>query len=158
MTIRFRSGFTLVEVTLVIGIMAILTGIASLNLSNIQPSADLHKTADLIITDLKQQQLNAMLGQTEGRSAGSDYGIYFAPTKYTLFHGSSYVATDPSNFDVALDGSQVSSSFSGSVIIFSHLSGEIKNFQPGKNTITIGSVSLGTNQTITLNQYGVIEQ
>ena len=152
-----RPGFTLVEVLIIMGILAILFTISSLNLSNTVPQNSLNNAVELLVADLKQQQLSALTGNTEGQENSSHYGIFFTADKYTLFQGSSYDVNETSNFDVNLDDISTSTTSSGSVIIFQKNSGEILNFQPLNNIITSTHNDIGQSKTITINKYGIIE-
>src|SRR3989344_3525318 len=97
-----RSGFTLIEVILVMGIFAILAGFTTINLLRPQQSADLNSTTTTIIADIKQQQARSILGETGGGPVAVVHGIYFENNKYTLFKGLTYSAADPANFVVDL--------------------------------------------------------
>lgn len=152
-----RSGFTLVEILIIMGILAVLFTITSLNLSNTVPKSSLDNAVQLLIADLKQQQLYALTGDTQGQISSSNYGIYFSAGKYTLFRGNTYNASDTSNFDVNLDDINTSSTASGSVIVFVKNTGQILNFSPSGNTITLTQINIGSSKTITINKYGVIE-
>lgn len=151
------GGFTLVEILIIMGILAILFTITSLNLSNTVPKSSLDNALSLLIADLKQQQLHALTGDTQGQSSSSNYGIYFGSGKYTLFRGNNYNASDTSNYDVNLDDINTSSTASGGVIIFVKNSGQILNYSPTNNTITFTQINIGSSKTITINKYGVIE-
>lgn len=152
-----RPGFTLVEILIIMGILAILFTISSLNLSNTVPQNALSNATELLVADIKQQQLSAMTGNTEGQALNNDFGIYFTSGKYTLFRGSSYAVNDPANFDVHLDDINTSTSASGSIIVFQKGNGQIVNFQPSGNTITLVHSNIGQSITITFNKYGIIE-
>jgi Tfp pilus assembly protein FimT len=152
-----RSGFTLVEILIIMGILAILFTISSLNLSNTVPQNDLSNATELLIANLKQQQLSALTGNTEAQSASSNYGIYFTAGKYVLFRGNSYNANDSGNYVINTDDINDSTTASGSVLIFQKNTGQILNFQPANNTITLTHTSIQKSKTITLNKYGVIE-
>ncbi|MFA5828817.1 MAG: prepilin-type N-terminal cleavage/methylation domain-containing protein [Candidatus Shapirobacteria bacterium] len=151
-----KSGFTLLEVTIVLGILALLFSITSLNLSNTAPKSSLDNAVQLLIANIKEQQLYALTGKTEDQT-GTNFGIYFGPQKYTLFQGNTYDANDLSNYDVHLDDIDTSSTATGSVIIFTRNTGEIQNFQPTGNTITLTQTNIQQSKTITLNKYGIIE-
>lgn len=152
-----RSGFTLVEITIVLGIIAILFAISSLNLSNIAPKTTIDGAVQVLIANLKQQQLYALTGETEGHPVSNNFGIYFGPGGYTLFNGDSYNAADTGNYTVILDAINTSSSSAGSVIIFLKNSGQIENFTPSQNTITLTQINTSQSKTVTINKYGIIE-
>ena len=152
-----RPGFTLVEILIIMGILAILFTISSLNLSNTVPQNALTNATELLVADLKQQQLSALTGNTEGQSVNSNYGIYFTTQKYTLFRGSTYSVGNTSNYNVPLDDIDTSTTAAGSIIVFEKNSGQILNFVPSGNTITLTHNNIGKTSTITINKYGIIE-
>ncbi len=152
-----RSGFTLIEVILVMGIFAILAGFTTINLLRPQQSADLNSTTTTIIADIKQQQARSILGETGGGPVAVVHGIYFENNKYTLFKGLTYSAADPANFVVDLStGLALGTTFAGSQVIFNLQSGEISGFAEGANSVTLTSAG-GQSRTLTFNKYGVID-
>ena len=153
-----NKGFTLIELLVVITINSILFAIIAFNLSGIQNSTSHNAGVNTIISDLKLQQIKAMTGATEGRSANDNYGIYFMTDRYILFHGSAYSAAEPTNFTIELpENIRVqSTAFHGNSVLFSKVSGEISGFTSGNNTIVIRETNLNSDKTITINRYGVI--
>jgi prepilin-type N-terminal cleavage/methylation domain-containing protein len=135
----FKSGFTMVEITIVLGIIALLFSIASINLSNTYPKSSLKDAAELLIADIKQQQLE------------SNAGIYFANEKYILFSGSSYNASNSSNYNVLQDEINFTSTAPGSTIVF------IGGTLPTGYTITLTQNNTFDTVTISLNKYGIVE-
>ncbi len=154
-----KKGFTLVELMVVMGIIAILISYSVVNLTSIQHTTYLGTTIDTFISDLKQQQLKAMVGDTEGRGVNDYYGIRFGTTDYALFHGASY-SVSSSNPVIPLTSSiQFSNvTFPQSRIVFEKGSGEIVGFTVGSNTITLRNTVTSEVKTITINRYGVITQ
>ena len=153
-----QRGFTIVEMSVVLGIAAVLISYATVNLTSIQHITYLAATINTVTVDLKQQQLKAMVGDTEGRASHDHYGIYFEQTKYTLFHGSTYSSSDTANAIVPFDNNvQMSATtFPQSQIIFNGVSGEVIGFTNGQNTITLRNSVTAEQKTITINRYGVI--
>ena len=153
------KGFTLVELLVVVSISFVLIGLTTINVLHAKRQSSLTASVDTFIANLKQQQLKAMIGDTEGRSDSDNYGIYFGTNSYTLFHGL-YSSGDQTNFTIQLDDNiQFSSiTFPGSQIIFSKNSGEVSGFTNGSNTITIKDITNNRQKTITINRYGVITQ
>lgn len=146
-----RSGFTLVEIIIVMGIIVILLMIGSVNFLPLKQKVSLTTTVQSMITDLKQQQLKSMAGN-------SVQGVYFDTNGYTIFQGSTYTAGNSTNFFVPY-GDQIvlfSTNFSGSQIIFSAQSGEIAGFSPSANQIVLKNTFSNEQKIISFNKYGTI--
>lgn len=156
--IKSQKGFTLIEIMLVAGLSSVLAAVVVFNLLRFQNSSSSQANTDTLVSDLKSQQIKAMLGNTEGRNANDSYGIYFLSDKYILFHGTSYVSTDSANFAVNLPSNLVvqSTTFPGNIIVFTKLSGEIQGFTNGSNTVTLKAVNINKQTVITINRYGVV--
>lgn len=155
---RDRRGVTFVEIIVVIGILITLIGMASISFVPVRSGASLNTAITTLLADLKSQQIKAMVGDTEGTGANENYGIYFEQNKYTLFRGSGYSPSDPSNFSVVID-EQVEISgilFPSSSIIFSIGNGDVIGFSSGQNSITLRDTTSGQQKTIIINRYGVI--
>jgi len=150
------KGFTLIELLVSISVFAILVGIITLNLNTAKHNVDLQTTVETLLTDISQQQIKAMVGDTEGRTSPDNYGINFDANKYTLFHGA-YSDTESSNFSVNLaDVFQMSTTLPSSVLVFAKGSGEIVGFDSDSNSITVIDTANNQQKTILLNKYGVV--
>lgn len=145
-------GFTFIEVVIVMGIMVVLLMIGSVNFLPIKQTASLSTTAQALVTDIKEQQLKAMNGE-------SDQGVYFDidQKKYTVFKGASYDPSNTTNFDIQLGDQIVVSDvdFTGRQMIFSAASGEINNFLTGNKIVLLNTVS-NEQRSIFFNKYGTI--
>jgi hypothetical protein len=123
----------------------------------LRSSAAVNTVIDPFITDFKNQQVKAMVGDTEGRGVPDNYGVYIQPSSYTLFHGQIYNTSDTTNFSVPIDSSlQLSTTFAGNTISFASGSGEIKNFVTGQDTVVIKNPITNEQKTIKFNKYGAI--
>lgn len=132
------KGFTLVELLLVMGIFAILAAFTTINLIQPQTKSSLDSTINMLIADLKQQQVEAMIGE-----AASQFGIQFNPDSYTILKD---------DFTVSLDNTlSLSNNFPSSQIKFNKRSGEVEN--TGSITITDSG---GNAKTINVNKLGVV--
>jgi type II secretory pathway pseudopilin PulG len=154
-----RQGFTLIEISIVIGSIAILGFLTSVNLINARNSFSQIAQTDVLITNIREQQIKAMVGDTEGRGGAADaYGIHLGADKYTHFHGVNYVANESTNFDTQLGGGVEFSNvmFPDANIIFATGSGEIINFSSGSNSFVIRDTRGGQQKTVIINKYGVI--
>lgn len=149
---KWRAGFTLPELILVMGILAILFGFVSQSLISSQHRVSVTSSVSQLVADIKLQQSKAMWGDTEGRAATDNYGIYLNSNQYILFHGSTYSSGNPDNIPIDLESSVTVSP--QQAFIFAKGSGEIMNYGPSADTITISSPS--DSKTIEFNQYGVI--
>jgi type II secretory pathway pseudopilin PulG len=156
-SLRRARGFTLIEVLLVMGVTFALASFMSLNIFNSKASADINTTLYTFISDFKNQQTKAMVGDTEGRGIADTYGVYINSDQYILFHGANYNPGDTANFTVKLpDTFQMSTTFPSSKIVFTQGSGEVSPFTIGQNTITITNTKTNAAKTIQINKYGII--
>lgn len=147
------AGFTLIELLVVLVITAVLFGMVGINLGHPQTVANTTTSVDTLLADLRSQQLLAMAGGTDTTGSAQPHGIYLETTQYTLFTNSTYNAGDSDNFVVQLSaGTQLSTTFSGTQVVFVKGTGEVNNFVDGSNTITI--TNSGTSRIITLDRLG----
>lgn len=148
-----NRGFTLVEIAVVVSIILILLGFITINLVRSQQTASLIATEEILLAELKQQQLKSMIGDTEGRTDSDMYGVHFDTDRYVLFHGAVYLSEETSNFVNDLD-SNMQFNNAGFDIIFSKLSGEI----PGVTIVELQDNTNSQLKRIHLNKYGVVTQ
>lgn len=153
-----KKGFTLIELMVVMGIIGLLVAIATTNLVGLQQNTYLQSSVSVLIEDIKQQQLKAMSGDTEGRGVNAPYGIYFDTSGYVLFHGSTYSPSEPTNLLIELENNvRISNTtFPQSAIVFQKGSGELLNFVDGSNSITLRNVDSNEQKTVQINKYGAI--
>jgi prepilin-type N-terminal cleavage/methylation domain-containing protein len=145
-------GFTLVELIIVITVFTTLLLIATVNLVTVKQKSSLTTSVDVLVADMKQQQIKAMVGDTEGRGAANSYGVHFGTNTYVLFYGASYSSGDAGNLVVNL-GDNVSFVNSPSDLIFTQISG---NLQGGATAVTIKEGTTTIEKTVTINRYGVV--
>ena len=145
-------GFTLIELIVVVSVIVTLLGFITISLVRSQQTVSLTSTEEILISELKQQQLKSMIGDTEGRASSDSYGIHFDQAAYTLFHGA-YSAGEASNSVINLD-SNMQFNNAPFDVIFSKKSGEI-------SSATIIKLQDNTNSSlkrIHLNIYGTVTQ
>lgn len=154
------SGFSLTELLIVLTVVGVLFSLTGINLLGAYSKNTLNTTISTIQADIKQQQLKAMVGDTEGQSSANDYGIYFPPDglSYILFQGSSYSESNPTNFSLKLNGDLQFSSIQlqNSLIIFAKNSGEFSNYINNFDYLTLRNVNTDETKTIRINQMGTI--
>ena len=154
-----KRGVTLIEVLVVIGVLLTLIGIASVSFLPFRSKSTLDTAITTLIADIKSQQIKAMAGDTEGREANDNYGVYFGTNSYTLFHGTDFNPGDSSNFTVTLDDQLlILSTFPTSEIIFSIKNGQLASFSETQNSVTLEDTVEESSKTVNINRYGVITQ
>lgn len=146
-----NSGFTVIELIVIITIIAVLLGVITLNLTSIQQKVSISTTAETVIADIKGQQIKAMIGDTQGISSASDYSVHFDEDEYVLFRGSSYSALSSTNFVVKLPAN-LKFQIPATDIIFSKISGEL----PLQTSIILKDITNSSQKTININKYGVV--
>lgn len=146
-------GFTLVELTLVMALFALLSGFALMNVSRPQTDASLDASVQAIIADIKQQQLKAMTGESGNASSSQPHGIFFETNRYTLFQGAIYNSNDSNNFQIALRPNvRISANtFPLATAVFAKRSGELPG---GPYTLTIVNDAGNESVTLTINRLG----
>jgi len=151
-----KSGFTLIELILVITITGIIISFVTINFVATQSKDLINSTVSILVADLKEQQIKAISGDTEGTPAPSELGIFIEPNSYTLFRGATYSPSDPSNFVINIEPPlSFSNNLPSSQIIFAINSGEWESYISGQNSITIQSAA-GGQKIITINRYGAV--
>ena len=151
-----RQGFTLIELALIMAIIAILVSFISVNLLKPQTTASTASTVKILGADLKEQQIKAMSGDSDGETTTDSQGIYFESNRYTLFRGPNY-ASGSHYFQVDMDQNLIlSNTLPSSQVVFGKRSGEVASYAPGSDTITLSHTQSGEQKTITINRYGAI--
>jgi prepilin-type N-terminal cleavage/methylation domain-containing protein len=150
-----QAGFTLVEILVVVAIIAVIFGLSVVSLGQPQAATNRQDATDTLLSDIKNQQLFAMVGTTGSTSSQQPAGIFVQSNQYTLFTGSSYSAGDGYNYVVAApQGTTFGTTFPSSIIQFNKGAGDVSGFINGSNTITI-TTSAGT-RTLTFDRYGAV--
>lgn len=150
-------GASLIELLVVMAIVGIFARLVTLDLFRSQQRSSLTVARDSIVRDIRSQQLRAMSGDMTTAGVYVDYSIRFETNKYILFPGSVYSSDNPDNTVVPLDAILQFSSilFPTSIITFARLSGDIRSYAPGQDSVTLTNVQTGEHYTIQMNIRGI---
>jgi prepilin-type N-terminal cleavage/methylation domain-containing protein len=144
-TQKFVSGFTLIEIILVVALIGIISGIG-LPLFNMMSGSN--------NLDIAENMLVASLRRAEVLSASSlgdsEWGVGITPGAFVLFKGASYASRD-AGFDEVYDVSDSIKASGLTEVTFSKMSG-IPHLG---GTITLTSPS-GETKQVTINAKGTI--
>jgi prepilin-type N-terminal cleavage/methylation domain-containing protein len=152
-----NHGFTLIEISIVLAVTALLFSLAMISLTRVQTNTYVGSSVQSLLSDIKLQQTNAMNGRLGQGGTTTQYGVHFETNSYTLFEGGTFDELDPANFTVTLQGSTEFSfvTFPSNKIVFEKGSGEIAGFVEENNTIVLQDVGSGIQTQIELNALGV---
>lgn len=152
-----RQGFTFIELIVVGGILAMLTGLGIFNVSRLQNQSSSSSLLAQLEADFRSQQIAAMNGTT-GHGSGSA-GVFFNGSSYILFAGTTYVPNSASNFVIDLQMPwTISTTLDNNRLVFSPGSGQIVGLDSGQRLITISNTDSGASSTLYLNMYGAIDE
>lgn len=150
-----NRGFTLPELIVSMAVILTIFAFAGINLLRIIPDASLSEVFNSFMADSKAQQNSAMLGESAGVSQ-IDYSIRIDQNSYTLFKGQVYSPSDPGNYVVTYPNDiTASTTFPDSQIVFSAMSGEVKNYSDSTNQVVFNGL-YGSHVTIMFNKFGNI--
>lgn len=157
-TIKPNKGFTLVELAIVMALFIILMAFTSISLTTLTPTASVTATRDVLISDIKAQQMQAMTGSANGTGTSVPQGIYFETDQYTLFSGAAYSESDPHNLVIQMPNgiTLTGTNLPSNSIIFEPSSGEVQNYLDTSDTIQLQHSTINEAAQIEINQLGVI--
>src|SRR3989344_9142923 len=155
-----NSGVALVELLVVMALLSVVFSLTFINFSGLLSSSSQTSNIDLLISDLKSQQIQAMSGNTVSPTTNDSYGIYFEQGSYTLFRGLTYSGSDPQNLTINLEPqiqfTNLTLPDSGSSLVFLKGSGDIYNYSTiPEVTITVRDTTSNYDYVIKLNKHGV---
>jgi len=138
-------------------ILLVLYAILSINISQTPQHSSLTTQMTTLVSDIKNQQLKALTGHTS-EGVSSAYGIYYSEISYTLFAGTSYSPSSPSNHLINLNDNLTFNNINlpQQTVVFSALTGEVTNYDSGQNTLSLSNTITNDTQTLTLNAWGAV--
>jgi prepilin-type N-terminal cleavage/methylation domain-containing protein len=154
-----QKGFTFIELTVAIAVLAVLTTLSTVNLLTVRNRASISSASLTLLADIRAQQIKSISGDTEGSGVSSNHGIYISQNSYTLFRGNSYSQNNPTNFTITLESPlTLVTTFPSSQIIFSVGSGDVTSYNASSDTVVVSNPTTAETSTIELNRYGVFTQ
>lgn len=154
---RTQKGFTFIELIVVFGIITVLFSIGYIGVSKLITSTTSNTSISSIISDIKTQQIKAMVGDTEGNGTPDTHGVKILSNSYVLFHGSVYNAQSSSNFEIPIpEGYTLTTTFPDQTIVFNLGNGEIANYDSSTDTITLTNTVTNRNQSVEFNKFGAV--
>jgi prepilin-type N-terminal cleavage/methylation domain-containing protein len=151
-----QTGFTLIELMIVLGLVATLFALSSVSLGRQMEVASLATTAEQLTADIKNQQMLAMSGAQGSSGEPQSRGLYIQPEKYVLFSGEAYDPDDDSNFSISNgQGVELSTDLPGSQLVFRTGDGQAEGFSQTEYTITLSNSD--GSKVISINRLGAVE-
>lgn len=150
-----NRAFTMIETVIVMGIILLLMTLGMMSLGRVQQSSSLSSVVETFKSDLKNQQIKAMQGDTESGTTPDDYGIHFETNSYSLFRGATYSA-DLNPYIVNLPKTvEITNFFPNNQVLFMKGLGEVAGCCSGAGfKVTFNDTSANIQKTINLNRLG----
>lgn len=145
-----KTGFTLIEMLIVIGIMGFLAVALFVTFNFFQGAKTVDAAADEIMQTLRLAQ-----SKTLSSEGDSSFGVYFESDKFTLFRGIVFDPSAPDNETHVLNKVLIISAINlgASSIVFDRLTGTV----PVSGSLTVELVAdAGVNKTIFIDTSGTI--
>lgn len=148
-----KRGFTLLEIMIVIGIMAIISAIILFSFGKLNSDQALDKDVLSVIS-----LLNDARSLTLSSKGGTQYGVHVEGDRVVLYKGATYSPSDPENVVQGLNSMVHISSYvlagGASDILFKRLTGNTE--QSGTLTLSIRN-DPSVQKNITIFETGIVE-
>lgn len=147
-----RKGFTIIELTIVVAILAIILGITGAFISSSTSQGSVEDVAIQLVSDLRRAQWQTINGQDD-----TDWGVHVESNLFVLFKGTTYNPAEPDNFLTYVEGpvtiSDISLNGGGVDVTFDDTFGDTTTY----GTITLQSTVSEGQIVITINEIGSVD-
>lgn len=140
------KGFTIIEILIVLGLIALLAGVGAVIGFDAVGRATAAGERDILVSLLVSARTKAMANVGE-----IEHGVYISPTEFILFDGASYGSSDPATHR-PVDRTGAVSVTGDTEVVFSQLSGGVA---AGDRSITLTDGA--SDAVIDINSAGRIE-
>lgn len=150
---NLSSGFTVVEMLVVLGLVIVLSSIGLQSFQTLNTNESLNKDALQVLSVLRQARAFTLASKN-----ADQYGVHFEATRVVLFDGDTYNSSDPANIETVLNTrvgiSTISLATTTTDLVFDPLTG--KTSEDG--TVTLYSKkSPTTTRVITIYKTGIAQ-
>ncbi|HUW21410.1 MAG TPA: prepilin-type N-terminal cleavage/methylation domain-containing protein [Candidatus Bathyarchaeia archaeon] len=151
------TGFTLIEILLTVGLLAILLGLGTIVFGNFSRQDQLNSTAEKIVSCLSEAQTRTVAGYSLGQAAAFNFGVHFNDSSYTIFPGTAFDPNDVRNQRFELPATlEIKPIFLPlSNIVFEKITGEVRDYNPSQNYLILTGKQSGKEKNIIINKLGV---
>lgn len=149
---KSKSGFSLIEILIVIGILGMLLSMSFYFFPAFGKRDALEKDVAGLVAMMREARSSSVLSKN-----ASAFGVHLQENKAVLFEGDSYVSGGPNEevmqFSKKVYLSSYSLNMGGSDIVFDRLTGNTSNY----GTVTLSLKDNSTSTTITILETGVVK-
>ncbi len=143
-----QTGFTLVEIMIVVAVMAIILSIGLPAVNNWQINSQVNETTSLLIENLRLAEQDSQAGWQN-----NSYGIKFLPDSYVIYQGANYATRQVGQDRMVPLGSSLKIELS-LVPLIDEIPFNRQGFAQSTGTIKI--VQGDINKSFIINNYGII--